>query len=70
MYPSIPTINPATVVVIAVYKPSASNCISIFPPAFEISKIDKIIPITVPKKPNIGAAPATVASILIFFSNL
>ena len=42
---------------------------SILPPALEISKMERIIPITVPKKPNIGAAPAIVARILMFFSN-
>ncbi len=34
------------------------------------AEIDKIIPITVPKKPIMGAAPAMVARMLTFFSNL
>ena len=34
-------------------------------PALEISKMEIIIPITVPKKPIMGAAPDMVAKILI-----
>ena len=54
----------------AVYKPSARVLISICPPELAISKIERIIPITVPKNPIIGAAPDIVAKTLTFFSKL
>ena len=60
-YAIIPTIRPATVVTIAVYIPPDSKVMSILPPACAILKNACTIPITVPKKPIIGAPPAMVA---------